>query len=143
VSRKLDLGLTARWASGFPFTPARGVRAVAAEDPLDPNDPPRLVPDRDEDGNLVWGIDPGGAANLNAARLPDFARLDVRLSFHPKGPAGRWLFYLEVINLTDRDNAVSLDYDIRFDESRAPFLAGTSREGGIPRLPTFGVRFRF
>ena len=143
LGRKLDLGVTARWASGFPYTPARGVRAVGVEDPLDPSEPPRLVPDRDDDGNLVWAVDPGGVSNLNAARLPDFARVDVRLSFRPKGPAGRWLFYVEVINVLDRQNAASLDYDIRFDAEGDPFIASTRREGGVPLLPTFGLRFRF
>jgi hypothetical protein len=140
LDQKLDLGITARWASGFPFTPARGVRAVAVEDPTHPS---RLVPERNEDGNLVWSVDPGGASNLNSARLPDFARVDARLSFRPKGRSGRWLFYLEVINLLDRENAASIDYDIRFDEAGEPFIAGTRRDGGVPLLPTFGVRFRF
>jgi hypothetical protein len=143
VTRTLDLGVTARWASGFPYTPARGVRAVAVEDSQDPGDSPRLVPDRDDEGNLIWEIDPGGVGNLNSARLPDFARVDARMSWRPGGPGGRWLFYLEVINLLNRENADSFDYDIRFDEVGEPYISSTQRQGGVPLLPTFGVRFRF
>jgi len=138
---RFDLGGTARWASGFPYTPARGVRVVAEE--VRGAEPMRLVPDRDAEGDLVYGIDPGGAFDLNTARLPDFARLDARLSYRPRGTAGRWLVYLEGINVLGRENAAAIDYDIRFDESGAPFIAGTNRTGGVPRLVSFGVRFRF
>jgi hypothetical protein len=140
ISRKLDLGLTARWATGFPFTPVVGVRAVATGDPTDP---PRLVPERDEEGNLFWSTEPGGVDEFNSARLPHYARVDARLSFRPRGREGRWLIYVEVINVLDRDNAATVEYDIRFDEAGDPFLADTRREGGVPLLPTFGVRFRF
>jgi hypothetical protein len=69
--------------------------------------------------------------------------VDARLSFRPRGREGRWLIYVEVINVLDRDNAATVEYDIRFDEAGDPFLADTRREGGVPLLPTFGVRFRF
>ncbi len=141
IGDKFDWAVTARFASGFPFTPARGVRVVAA---LDPADPERLIPSTDEDGNLVWSIDPGGAANLNSDRFPDYARVDTRITFRPKGLTGRWEFYLEAINLFNRSNAAEADYDIRFDAvTGEPFLTQGLNESGIPFLPTFGIRFRF
>ena len=44
-----------------------------------------LVPKRDAKGRLVYQIDLGGVGNLNGARLPDFARADVRATWRPKG----------------------------------------------------------
>jgi outer membrane receptor protein involved in Fe transport len=128
-------------ASGFPYTAAQGVRAVAIEDPEREG---VLIPERDAEGNVVWGVDPGGAANLNDARLPAFARLDARLTYRPKGPSGRWLLYLEVINVTNRDNVAQVDYTIRFDpETGDPLIGAIDQQGGLPLLPTFGVRFRW
>ena len=140
IGDKFDWAVTARFASGFPFTPARGVRVVAAENP---DDPERLIPSTDETGNLVWSIDPGGASNLNSDRFRHYARVDTRVTFRPKGAIGRWEFYLEAINLFNRNNAAQADYDIRFDSvTGEPFLTQGLNEGGIPFLPTFGVRFR-
>jgi hypothetical protein len=140
MTPKLDLALTARVASGFPYTPAQGAHVVAVEDPEDPD---RLIPRRDIDGNPIYGADAGGVAVLNTARLPYFARLDARLSFRPSGAGSRWLLYLEVINVLGRYNVAQYGYDIFFDDTGDPFLHRNDGEGGIPRLPTFGARFRF
>jgi hypothetical protein len=43
-----------------------------------------LIPQRDRTGLLVWETDMGDVTNLNAARLPTFARLDVRVTFRPR-----------------------------------------------------------
>ena len=141
IGDKFDWAVTGRFASGFPFTAARGVRVVPVEDPEDPE---RLIPSTDEDGNLVWSVDPGGASNLNSDRFPYYARLDTRLTFRPKGLTGRWEFYLEAINVFDRENAAVVDYSIRFDPvTGEPFLREGQDESGLPFLPTFGVRCRF
>jgi len=117
------------------------VRVVPVEDPEDPE---RLIPSTDEDGNLVWSVDPSGASNLNSDRFPYYARLDTRLTFRPKGLSGRWELYLEAINVFDRKNAAEVDYSIRFDPiTGEPFLREEQDESGLPFLPTFGVRFRF
>ncbi len=141
IGDKFDWAVTGRFASGFPFTPARGVRVVPVEDPEDPE---RLIPSTDEDGNLVWSVDPGGASNLNSDRFPYYARVDTRVTFRPRGLTGRWEFYLEAINVFDRKNAAEVDYSIRFDPvTGEPFLREGQDESGLPFLPTFGVRFRF
>jgi len=101
------------------------------------------VPKRDAEGRLVYQIDLGGVGNLNGARLPDFARADVRASWRPKGPAGRWEFYLEVINLFDRQNAGVLDPRLAFNPSADRPAIVEQPDQSVPRLPTLGVRWRF
>jgi len=67
-----------------------------------------------------------------SVRIPEYIQLDVRVE-------KTWLFklwsigaYLDVINVTNRENYEGIDYDYRYRES-AP---GTS----FPNLPTVGVR---
>ena len=70
----------------------------------------------------VYVPDKGDLDNLLSARLPAFARLDARVSFRPKGPGGRWLFYLDAINVLDRENVgayePSLEYNPGGDRPR-------------------------
>ncbi len=133
----LELATTLRVASGFPRTPVVGIRVAAVPDAAD------LVPQRDPAGRLVYTLDRGGVANLSSARLPAFARLDFRASFTPRGRRGRWLIYLDVLNVLNRRNAgnieTSLVYDPGADRPRPVDAYG----GSIPRLPSVGVRFRF
>ena len=96
-SPKWELAATARAFSGFPRTPVLGLRVAAQETPDG-----RLVPALDAEGRYVYETDSGGVANLNTARLPAFFRLDLRFSWKPRGDGGRWLFYLDVINVTAR-----------------------------------------
>jgi outer membrane receptor protein involved in Fe transport len=87
----------------------------------------------------------GGVSNLASARLPAFVRLDLRVNWKPRGDAGRWLFYLDVINVTNRENAGQIDARLEFDPASAldqPRLV-EQRAAAIPLLPTVGVRFRF
>ena len=146
ASRKLEVAATVRIASGFPRTPLLGLRVAAVEDRADQDRDGNVtekIPERDQTGLLVWSQNLGGVENLSSARLPLFARLDLRLNFRPKGPSGRWLFYLDVINALGRQNTgaynVALEYDPGSDRPR---MVETSTLG-IPFLPSLGVRFRF
>ena len=103
-----------------------------------------LVPARDASNRLIYVADPGGASTLNSTRLPTYARLDARLTYAPRGAAGRWLFYFEAINVTNRSNATSYDWDIRLDPGATrPRIEIAGGQDGIPFLPTVGVRVRF
>ena len=147
AGRKLELALTARVASGFPYTPIRGLRVTEEFDARDAdgdNVKQELVPERDLfNALLVYAPDRGGIDNLRSARLPAFARVDARVSFRPRGPAGRWLFYLDVINVLDRENVgaylESLEHDPGADRPRLVLEPGA----GVPLLPSVGIRFRF
>ena len=105
----------------------------------------RLVPALDAEGGYVYETDIGDVANLNSARLPAFVRLDLRLTWKPRGDAGRWLFYLDVINATNRENAGQIEARLEHDPSSPldqPRLV-EQRAAAIPLLPSLGVRFRF
>ena len=139
-SPKWEFAATARAFSGFPRTPVLGLR-VGAQETADG----RLVPALDAEGRYVYETDSGDVANLNSARLPAFFRLDLRLSWKPRGEAGRWLFYLDVINATNRDNVGQLDPRLAYDPASPldqPRLL-LEPTAAIPFLPSVGVRFRF
>ena len=132
------LAATARLASGFPYTPPIGLRVAAVE-----NAQGRLVPRTDLDGNLVYSVDYGGVAHLNAGRLPHYARIDLRVTYRRGGATGRWSLYIEVLNLLDRNNAIALETRLRHDpNAEVPRLVEVPAQG-FPRIPTIGFRFRF
>jgi hypothetical protein len=140
ISQRLDFSSTLRVASGFPATTPIGVR-VAAEDAGDGSG--RLVPAVDASGHTVWTLDLGDVSNLSRGRLPMYARLDLRLTFKPRNPAGRWQVYLEVLNALDRRNVSTLTPTLGFNASGdRPSIEYTS-DSGLPRLPSFGFRYRF
>jgi hypothetical protein len=139
VTPRLAVAATARAASGLPWTPFAGVRVST----LDVEEGTRLVPERDAEGRLVYEVAPGGLDVLNRARMPFYARLDLRATFRPRGDKGRWEFYAEAINATRRKNTSSMDATLAYDpDSDRPRLVRT-RGSGVPFLPTFGIRFQF
>jgi hypothetical protein len=141
-----ELGTTVRAASGFPRTAPLGVRVMGDEDDRDADGDgitDELLPKRDELGLLVYGVNYGSTTNINQARLPLFARVDVRLTWRPRGAAGRWELYAEVINLLNRQNASAYDPRLEYDPGSDRPLIVEERDRAIPRLPTIGIRFRF
>ena len=137
LSRRLDLGATLRVASGFPTTPAVGVRVVAT-----PGADGSLVPLKDRQGLYIWSVDRGGVGNLNTARLPPYARLDLRVTFNPKKVTGRWQIYAEIFNALNRENGSTITYDLRPTRERSP-APRVEVDSGFPAVPSFGVRYRF
>ncbi|HWI16763.1 MAG TPA: TonB-dependent receptor plug domain-containing protein [Vicinamibacterales bacterium] len=146
VRPTLDLAATLRVQSGFPYTPAIGVRPAAVADLEDVDgdgNVRELVPQRDRSGLLVWETDMGDVTNLNAARLPTFARLDVRVTFRPRWSDGRWQFYVDVINVLNRANAGSIEPDLEYDPQSDRPRVISSRGNALPFLPSLGLRYRF
>jgi TonB-dependent Receptor Plug Domain/Carboxypeptidase regulatory-like domain len=138
LTARLDLSATLRVASGFPSTPAVGIRVAAT-----PGADGSLVPLTDGKGLYIWSVDLGGVENLNTARLPPYARLDLRVTFNPRNVTGRWQIYAETLNTLDRENASSLNYRLAADSrSDRPRLLSFN-DSGFPLLPSFGVRYRF
>jgi hypothetical protein len=144
VRPRLDVSATLRVASGFPGTPAVGTIVASTLAPgATTGAPGSLVPYVDPHGLYIWGVDYGGVANLNSARLPLYARLDLRATFNPKQATGRWQVYVEVLNALNRKNVSALQPTLVYDPtSDRPRLVSGS-DDGFPRLPSFGVRYRF
>ena len=138
LGERWSVAATVQVATGFAYTPAAGLRVAAVE-----NADGRLVPARDAVGALVYAVDYGGLDNLHRGRLPYYARVDLRVTNRPGGAGGRWSWYLEVINLLNRDNPVELETALLHDpEGMRPRLIEMPT-AGFPLLPSFGVRVRF
>ncbi len=136
--------MTGRFASGFPRTPAIGARSAAMEDGLDVDgdgDTAELIPARDSAGALIYTQDYGDVSNINSARWPSFARLDARFTYRTGGGEGRWLLYIEILNVLNRDNTLVVNPTITFPAGRPVILE--ERVTSIPLIPNFGVRVRF
>lgn len=145
-NEKVQIGFTLRAASGFPRTKPIGVRVVAVEDTLDADrdgNRTELVPERDTLGLPVFTADYGPVSNLLRSNYPRFTRLDVRINWKPHGERSRWLFYLEFINATNRQNVGRYDAKLRPVTGAERPTVAEEATGAIPFLPTFGIRFRF
>lgn len=146
LTRLINLAATTRIQTGFPTTPVTGVRVGATADIADldrDGNRTELIPLRDSSGLPVWIPDFGGLDNLNAGRLPLFARVDLRITFRPRWSGSRWQIYVDVINLLNRDNASSLDPVLAYDPAGDRPQVTMVRSGRLPLLPSFGVRYRF
>lgn len=146
LSNHWEIASTTRVASGFPRTAALGVRVAGVADTTDRDQDgnvTELVPAVDRNGLLVYSVNLGGLSNLNNARLPVFAREDLRMTWRPRGAQGRWELYFEVINLLNRKNAGTLDPRLQYDPTSDKPRVVDTPDQGIPRLPSLGVRFRF
>ena len=133
-----SVAATAQVATGFPYTPAVGVRVASTTDELG-----RLVPARDASGALVYTIDRGGLEALQRGQLPYYGRLDLRIAHQPGGRTGRWSWYIEVINALNRDNPVELEAELAYDPNAAVPRIVELPTAGFPLIPSFGVRVRF
>ena len=143
---RFELSVTGRFASGFPRTPVLGLRVAATTDRRDADgddDREELIPERDGRGRPFWEVDLGGVSNFGSARLPAFARVDLRATWKPRGAAGRWQIYLDAINVLNRENAGLLEPRLEHDPDRDRPRVIYERSAGIPFLPSVGVRFRF
>jgi hypothetical protein len=145
LTSRWELAATTRVASGFPRTVPLGVRAAADEDTEDRDNDgisDELLPAVDPAGRQVYAVNFGGISNLNGGRLPMFARVDLRATWRPRGAAGRWEIYMEVINLLNRRNAGALDPRLEFDPTSDRPRIVEARDQSIPRFPTVGIRWR-
>ena len=142
ASPNWELASTVRWSSGFPRTTAIGVRVVGVERTV--AGVTKLEPKRDASGLLVYEADFGGVSNVNNARLPNYSRTDVRITWKPRGATGRWEFYAEAINVFKRENFGSVNTILTYNPgSDRPRTFEHQGDGSLPLIPTVGVRWRF
>ena len=127
AGNRFELAGTARAASGFPRTPPAGVRV---------SPPRKSVPGwcRCNWGRIAsrWKLRPAASRELNAERMPMFARLDLRFGYRPGGASGRWQVYVESLNVLKHNNAWFMDADI-VDRASGPALQ-EQPTGGLPRV---------
>ncbi|MFN3387148.1 MAG: TonB-dependent receptor, partial [Candidatus Thermochlorobacter sp.] len=132
----LDLAVRWRYGSGFPVTLAIGLQPRIIQMP----DGRHMVQEDPLFGRTMFSLDFGGEENINAARLPEYHRLDVRLTAHAEFWGARWDFYLDVINLYNRTNVIGYNHDVEWDVpvGQVPNVIRFAN-GMLPIVPTLGI----
>ena len=78
----------------------------------------------------------------NSRRYPTFASLDARISRSFDMPRGALTLFLEVTNLTNRQNVCCADFDLEEDADGNDVL-DAGRDFWPPLLPAIGVLWEF
>jgi hypothetical protein len=94
---------------------------------------------QDGERSIVYDVGP-----FYRETLASYQSLDLRVSRRSEIGRGALTFFLDVSNLTNRDNQRGLDLDdrsIRFEQGRFPVTFADTH--WLPILPSFGVRWEF
>ena len=128
-----DLSVTFTYGSGFPWTDAIGIapRVYLREDPETGERRPEIEMNFK---GVELQADRGGLENLNAARLPDYHRLDLRVTTYPRWFGLNWSFYLDVINVYNRRNIIARNWRVEDETGELTFRESAM----LPILPTIG-----
>ena len=94
----------------------------------------------DADGEPIFVAIPGPR---NELRHPYFFSLDVRASRKWKLKRGSLMAFVEVTNLTNRDNECCFDFDIETDEQTDEEFLERSLDYWLPLMPAVGVLWEF
>ncbi len=125
----LELGARFNYSSNFPVTLPVGIRPRVVGDSL------AVLPIL----NITqFDFDFGGESNKLAFKKPDYHRLDLRATAYTKFWGVDWGFYLDVVNVYNRQNVIG--YDFYIDENLQVKIKPI---GQFPILPTIGVNARF
>lgn len=147
--------LAFRYHTGWPTTAVTGrLVPVPAGDPMEEGEE---AGDEDEAGEGDEGdIDDGGEGPqpafepvpvfgpLNAERLPDYHRLDLRLSRQWKLGKGRVSLFFDFQNLYNRKNIAGQDVELEFgvgEDGSVSLIPVEERWGGF--LPSVGIEWEF
>ncbi len=132
----LDLSVTWRYGSNFPYTPAVGVRPRIMTTVV--NGSTQAFVATDAAGRVIFDVDRGGASAVNSERKPAYHRLDLRTTARTSFWGADWAFYLDVINAYNRANVLNYSYFVRDD-----LTLGVRETTMFPILPTLGVSVRW
>jgi hypothetical protein len=125
----LELGARFNYSSNFPVTKPVGIKPRVVGDSL------AVLPVL----NIVqFDFDFGDKSNLLAEKKRDYHRLDLRATAYSKFWGIDWGFYIDVINVYNRQNVVGYDWSI--DNN---LKVKQSVIGQFPILPTIGINARF
>jgi len=94
---------------------------------------------QDPDGSTSLAV---FAAPRNSRRHALFGSLDARVSRNFDLSRGELTLFLEVTNLTNRENPCCTEYSVKLDESGTPVLE-TSESTWLPIVPSLGIVWRF
>jgi hypothetical protein len=137
ISSRLELNATWTYGTGFPWTVPVGIKPRIV---VEPDSTGKPVPRIDTDWRgVAFVVDRGGLENLNRGRLPDYHRLDVRLTTFTQWFGKRWRLYLDVANVYNRANLLAITY--RVDPETLSIEERPVRM--LPILPTFGLTVEF
>lgn len=81
--------------------------------------------------------DYGDESNLNSARLPDYHRLDLRVTYLRRWGDTNWQFYLDVLNLYNRENLIGFSQNVSGNR-----IVNVPQKM-LPLLPSFGFNIQF
>ncbi|GJQ64759.1 MAG: TonB-dependent receptor [Melioribacteraceae bacterium] len=145
-SDSFDMGISFQYGSGFPLTEAVGVRPrILLEDndgdfiPESPVIATREIPGvAQENQEVIYDVDFGSNANKLNSRRPVYHRLDVRFNYYTKLWGQNWTFYIDVVNVYNRENVINYDYYVTED-----LTLGREKTTMFPILPTFGFNVSF
>ncbi len=125
----LELGARFNYSSNFPVTQPVGIKPRVVGDSL------AVLPIL----NIVqFDFDFGDETNRLASKKKDYHRLDLRATAYSKFWGIDWGFYIDVINVYNRQNVVGYDWSI--DDN---LKVKQSTIGQFPILPTIGINARF
>lgn len=125
----LELGARFNYASNFPVTKPLSVKPRIVGDSL------AVLPIL----NVVqFDFDFGDETNRLAAKKPAYHRLDIRATAYTKFWGIDWGFYLDVINVYNRQNIIGYDWSIDNNLKIKESIIGQ-----FPILPTIGINARF
>jgi hypothetical protein len=125
----LEIGARFNYSSNFHLTKPLGIKPRIVGDSL------AVLPILNY---VQFDFDFGDAANYLASKKPDYHRLDIRATAYTKFWGIDWGFYLDVINVYNRQNVIG--YDFYIDDN---LQVREKTIGQFPILPTIGVNARF
>ena len=108
--RGWSLGTTVRWITGNPTTPRFGARF-------------------DVDARFYRPL----RGERRSDRLPDFFQMDLRLEKKSSEKRNAFIWYVDVLNLTNRQNIEFYIY--QYDQRAYSGIAG------VPFFPSFGIEW--
>jgi TonB family protein len=112
LGKGFDVGVRGRYTSGYPRTPVIGSYFDSRRASYEP----------------ILGA-------KNSIRIPDFVELDVRVSKRFKLAHGAIELYLDVQNISNRNNPEEIAYNADYSQRR--YIEG------LPLLPVFGAKWQF
>jgi Carboxypeptidase regulatory-like domain/TonB-dependent Receptor Plug Domain len=129
VNKWLELSTRWSYASNFPITTPVGITPRLVGDSIAVNPVTREV---------IFNLDYGNASHQYSDNKPAYHRMDIRATAYTNFWSTDWAFYIDIINLYNRQNV--LGYDYYLDEN---LVLKRRIIGMFPILPTIGVNAKF